>query len=363
MPAFRHGVYTKQLPTSILPPARVDSAIPVVIGTAPVHMVKAGYTGPVNEPVLAHTYAGAVEALGYSEDWASYSLCEFMFSQFGLFGVGPLVLINVFDPATHKSNVAAEAKALANDQITLDHPGLVADPTVQDDTDTTAYVLDTDYSVDRITGVITRIATGSIGATDTLHVTYDYGDPSLVDADDIIGGIDSGTGARSGMELIEEVFPRFQLVPGLICAPGWSQNPLVAAVMGTKAASINGLFRAMAVVDIDCSGTGVEKYTDATNWKTTNNYTDENMIVCWPKLKLEGKQFWMSTQAAGLMGKVDQLNGSIPYESPSNKALEMNGLILADGTEVIMGHSEGHLPQQPGHHHRAELDRGLASVG
>jgi phage tail sheath protein FI len=263
-----------------------------------------------------------------------------MYSQFALFGVGPVVFINVFDPATHKTNVAAEEKTFADDKITLAHPGLVADPTVQDSTDTTTYVLDTDYTVDRITGVITRLSAGSIGATDTVHVTYDYGDPSLVDSDDIIGGIDGSTGAKSGMELIDEVFPRFRLVPGILAAPGWSHTASVAAVMGTKAASINGLFRAVAVVDIDSSGTGVTKYSDASTWKTNNNYTDNNMVVCWPKLKLDSKEYWLSTQAAGLMGRVDADNDSIPYESPSNKNLEMNGLILKDGTEVILDPSE-----------------------
>ena len=341
MPAFNHGVYASQLPTSIIPPRRVDSAIPVVVGTAPVHLVKAGYTGPVNEPVLAQSYTEAVTSLGYSEDWASYTLCEFIYSQFVLFSIEPAVFINVFDPATHKTSVEAEAQSFdSDDQLTLDHPGLVADPTVQDSTDTTTYELDTDYEVDRISGVVTRLDGGSIEAEATVHVTYDYGDPSKVAASDIIGGIDAGTGARSGLELIDQVFPRYQLVPGLICAPGWSQAPSVAAVMGTKAVDINGLFKAMALVDLPTDGTGVTKYSDAPSWKSTNNYVDPNMIACWPKLKLDSQIFHMSTQLAGLIGRVDGTHESIPYESPSNKTLEMNGLCLADGTELVFGHTE-----------------------
>lgn len=340
MSIYRHGAYAYQLPTSIVPPRRVDSAIPVVVGCAPVHMVKDGYTGPINEPVLAHTYKEAVEALGFSANWAgAYTLSEFMYSQFVLFAVEPVVLINVFDPAVHKTAVAAEEQAFADDKIIVAHPGLVADPVVKSSDDVTTYVLDTDYTVDRITGTINRLDAGAIAADETVHVDYNYGDPTLVDADDIIGGIDAGTGALSGLELVNDVFPRFRLVPGLIVAPGFSEDPLVAAVMDTKAANINGLFRAMALLDLPSDAGGCLKYQDVPAWKNLNNYTGELDINCWPQLKLEGKQFHASTQMAGLIGRVDEANRSIPYESPSNKNLEMNGAVLADGTDVFLGHS------------------------
>ena len=35
MTVYKHGVYARQLPTGVIPPRRVDSAIPVVVGTAP----------------------------------------------------------------------------------------------------------------------------------------------------------------------------------------------------------------------------------------------------------------------------------------------------------------------------------------
>ncbi len=45
---------------------------------------------------------------------------------------------------------------------------------VQDDGDSTTYVEDTDYIVDYGRGLIQRLTTGSIGATDTVHVDYTY---------------------------------------------------------------------------------------------------------------------------------------------------------------------------------------------
>ena len=40
------------------------------------------------------------------------------------------------------------------------------------------------------------------------------------------------------------------------------------------------------------------------------------------------------------MATVDSGNGDIPYESPSNKSMQITGTCLADGTEVILGPDE-----------------------
>ena len=234
-------------------------------------------------------------------------------------------------------------------KLTLDHPGLVAAPTVTL-SDGTACAAGDDYTVNRITGTITRVATSAVITSDTaaLKVSYEYGDPGKITADDIVGGIDAASGAKSGLELVDQVFPRFGMIPGLILAPGWSDDPLVAAVMSTKAANINGHFRAMAVVDIPCDASGVTKYSDASAWKALNNYVDNTMVVCWPLVKLQGKVFHLSTQAAGIMAQVDYANDDVPYESPSNKPLECNGAQLADGTAVWLGPDEANYLNSQG---------------
>ena len=48
----------------------------------------------------------------------------------------------------------------------------------------------------------------------------------------------------------------------------------------------------------------------------------------------------MSTQQAGLTCLLDSQNSDVPYESPSNKNLQMDGLCLEDGTEVVFGMDE-----------------------
>ncbi|MDH5525149.1 MAG: hypothetical protein OEY01_14330 [Desulfobulbaceae bacterium] len=334
---YEHGVTISEQATSILPPRRVSASLPVVVGTAPVHMLSGGSIGPVNEPGLYYTYSEAVAAMGYNADWNKYTLCEFMKSHFALFAVAPVVFINVFDPAVHKTSVAEASQDFVGDDLQLPNEGILdATLVIKDSTGTTTYVEDTDYSVDLITGLVTRIVTGAIAADESILRSYEYGDPTLVDAADIIGGVDGVTGALTGLELVNDVFPRFRLVPGQIVAPGWSDDVSVAAVMDAKAGNINGVFKAICLIDLPAS---VDLYSDAPAYKNDNNLTDELMAVCWPKLKLGDDEYWLSTQLAGLICQVDADHDDIPYKSPSNERLQMNAAV-AGSNEPWLGQDQ-----------------------
>ena len=51
---------------------------------------------------------------------------------------------------------------------------------------------------------------------------------------------------------------------------------------------------------------------------------------------LGDRAFHASVHAAGLMGKTDSDNGGCPAESPSNKSLQIDRAMLADGTTVLL---------------------------
>ncbi len=115
---FQHRVKTSEVPTSLLPPRRISAGIPVVFGTAPVHLLAEGVAKPVNEPVLCYSMAEFQSSLGWSTDFAKYTLCEAAQVIFGLYGMAPIVFINVFDPATHKTGENPDpTKVLAADII------------------------------------------------------------------------------------------------------------------------------------------------------------------------------------------------------------------------------------------------------
>ncbi|MBO8136802.1 MAG: phage tail sheath family protein [Desulfotomaculum sp.] len=335
---YQHGVSVSEVPTSVVPPVQTSAGLPVVVGTAPINM--ADTQEYVNKPLLAYTYDEAVKALGYSSDWDNYTLCEFMKSHFALFNVAPVVFINVLDPSTHKKSISAESVTLdSDDQAVLSKKGVLLSTVVVKSSDgTTTYVLDTDYSVDFDddgNAVITRLSSGSITQGADLQVDYDHLDPSMVTNTDIIGGVDGTSGEYTGLELVNKVFPLFRLVPGQILAPGWSHDPTVAAVMNAKASNINGLFKAISVTDVD--STAAKLYSDVPAWKNDNNYTDPLQVVCWPKVKLGGDKYHLSTQVAGAICKTDAENDDIPYVSPSNKSLQADSAVADDGTEVTLG--------------------------
>jgi phage tail sheath protein FI len=331
--AYEHGIKILEQSTSILPPRRISASLPIVFGTAPVHLAVDG-ADSVNKPKLVYTYKEAVAAFAYSADWSKFTLCEFMMSQFSLFNMAPMVFVNVFDPAVHKASEAEAEGVFVGDELQLAHPDILAGTLVVKTADgLTPHVEGVDYTVDRASGLITRIEGGAILADATVTRAYDYADLSLVDSTDIIGGIDGTTGAATGLELLNDVFPRFRLVPGQVVAPGWSHDAAVAAVMTAKGSNINGHFKAISVIDIPET---VTKYTDVAAHKNDNNLTDEQMVVCWPKCKLGDNEYWLSTQMAGVMCQTDAECGDIPYKSPSNERLQMTAAVV-NGVEVWLG--------------------------
>jgi len=331
---YRHGIYVPEVATSIVPPVQVSAGLPVVFGTAPVHL--AADPAGVNKPVLCYTYGEAVSQFGYHADWEKYTLCEFMKSHFSLFNMAPVVFINVLDPTVHKKE-ANKAITLTNNVGTINSSEvIISSLTVKQGETTLRPGVDYHAAYDN-NGyvVISRINGGAITA-EAASITASYNEiaPDMVTSGDIVGGIDSATGKQEGLELVDAVFPYFRLVPGLIVASGWSHDPTVAAVMTAKVNNINGIFKALALTDIPTST--VKKYTDVPNWKNQNNYTSTRQVACWPKVKLGGDIYHLSTQAAGVLCKTDSENNDVPYVSPSNHNLQANGACLADGTEVYL---------------------------
>jgi phage tail sheath protein FI len=336
--AFQHGVYKSEVPTSLVPPVRTEAGLPVIVGTAPIHLGSDPEAlQNVNKPQLVYDYAEAVALFGFSRDWEKYTLCEFIYSQFALFAVSPCILINVLDPAIHRTTVGATAYDVAEKKVNLGQDVLL---------DSVAFngappVAGTDYSLgyDKDgNAILTLLTGGSLASANSVTVGFDRLNPDAVDEYDIIGGVNVSTGDYEGLELVNRVFPKFRLIPGLLASPKWSQNPAVTAVMRSKMDNINGHFTGQSVVDIPSdAATGADRYTEAPEWKNLNNYMAERQIVCWPKVQLGDDVFHLSTQLIGLMNKTDASNEDVPYESPSNKMLQMNACVNALGKEMTLG--------------------------
>ena len=144
-------------------------------------------------------------------------------------------------------------------------------------------------------------------------------DPTKVTSADIIGGIDPTTLQKTGLELVDEVYPRFRIIPSIIIAPKFSSDPAVATAINAKASLINGHFKAMGYIDVD-----VTKYTDAPAYLVDNGLKYPHLKAVYGK-GLVGEQFVNpSTLAACKKARIDAENSNIPNQTVSNKPLPVN---------------------------------------
>ena len=74
---MKHGVYIQEQGTALTAPIVGKASVQVVIGTAPVHMAE-DPDAVVNVPVLANSAAEAMAALGYTDDFQNFTLCQTM---------------------------------------------------------------------------------------------------------------------------------------------------------------------------------------------------------------------------------------------------------------------------------------------
>lgn len=315
---LNHGINAFKRETQFTAVSTSENGIPFFVGTAPVFTGE-GYTGRVK---LIKTFDEFVAAFGYSDDWDKWTLCEAAYSHFKVFGMSPAIFFNVFNPATHKTQVSAESKTVTNHIVeienALDDSGLV----IQVSSNTLVKGVDYDVVYDGLKLVIELISTSTYYAETSLSIAYNKADTSEVEASDI----------EAGFSKIDECMPILGVIPDILVAPKWSATPSVAAVMAAKCSS--DLWKGKAIVDI--STTAVSTYSGLAAYKTANGYDDENMIVCWPLIKKGYNIFNFSTVLAGHIALTDFANGGIPYESPSNKEVEIDGCVLSDGSEVYL---------------------------
>ncbi len=271
--SYRHGAFFDEVPTSLVTPVEVDSALPVVIGTAPVHNLPDGTRAPVNEPRLIYTVEDFIAQFGAvksGETRHDFTLSEFVDVFIGRYSVAPVVCINVFDPGRHTKSGEGE---------------------------------------------------------DTPVVP----DVSTVTPQDIIGGVDA-SGKRTGLALVNKVFPLFRKVPGQILAPGFSGTPSVAIAIGAACENISGHFRAVGVADLPGD---IKRPEDAPAWVNDNNLTDENLILFFGTPVDDNAPEYGSTHLAAVMAQRDAENDGIPFWSPSNKRLLCQGL-THNGAELAL---------------------------
>lgn len=250
----------------MIAPLNGTAGLQVVIGTAPVHLL-ADPAAAINKPMLVYSKAEAIAAVGYSDDFASFTLCEAISASFAVVNVAPLVLINVLDPAKHSAEMEEKTVQINSGMAVVEETGVLlstlvvknGEETLTAEEDYTAV-----YNSDGTVSIVLIEGGKADGATN-LTVSGKKVDASKVTAADIVGGVDAATGAETGLEVVRQVYPKLGMTPGILTAPRFSANATVSAALQAKTKEINGVFKCVCIADVDSGADGARKYQGAGN--------------------------------------------------------------------------------------------------
>lgn len=320
---YKHGTYG-EFSESVGGNTTQSGTLAVYVGVAPVNLIR-GYAsaGVVNKPVRLSDFAAVQSMMGYSADWAKFSLCEAFKVHFDnpQGNAGPIVAINVLNPATHKkASETTQQITFTNKRATITSDTIVLDTLVlADKVEGTDFTVDYDFTKGQV--ILTDIS--SAGISGNIQATFDEVDVTKIAATDIIGGVTSA-GVYTGLGCVGLVYPETGLIPNLIAAPGWSDTPEVYNAMVTAGTKINGHWDAYVVADLALmdSSTPVDTIADAIEWAEDNGYINERSKTLWPQAQLttgeiaHGSTLWVWRQVL-----VDASHDGVPMETASNKAV------------------------------------------
>lgn len=311
---YHHGFETIEIERGARQIRQVKSAVILIIGTA--------LTGPVNIPTLSLNERDAAQ---FGVDVAGISLPRYLDSLYQA-GAGTVVVINVLDPAKHRTEVPAQDMTFAADgTLLLPKPGVLALVVKSKDGATTYAV--TDYVLNPQTGLVTRTATSTIPAAAEVSVAFTHADPTKVTAADIIGDVDAA-GLRTGLTAAGDCFNLFGFEPKILIAPDFSSLSSVSAEL-TAATTRH---QAVAYIDAPVGATPAQVIAGRGPAGTISfNTSSDRVRLCYPHVKVydartnQERLEPLSVRAAALRAKVD-LDLGYWWSSSNQELLGVLGL-------------------------------------
>lgn len=351
--AYQHGVYTREQATSMSAATNSTAGLQVVFGTAPIYQL-ADLTG-VTSPRLCSSYAEAVAALGYDTNFEAFTLNQSIKASFELFGVAPIVLVNVLDPnkTQHVTNVSKPTEqtvtggsfVISAEQEPVPYV-LRATLTVSAQSSGDPLVEGTDYTVEYDEDGLATVTLTSATAKALTKVYVTYKAIKLTAGKTAVTATEITTAIS---DKLREVYPRFGMTPGLLLAPGFSKDPNVAAVMQGACENINGVYSCECILDVDCGASGARTYDAVKQVKESKGLTSPHAYAYWPMAQVGNYRLSLSAIMGALTAATDAANGDVPSLSPSNKSLPgVTGLCLEDGTEVILDQAQANVVNSAG---------------
>jgi phage tail sheath protein FI len=323
---YLHGVETIAAKDGARPVKLVKAAITGLIGLAPI--------GPVNIPTLiASDQASAM----FGIDLPGFTIASALNANFdqGRPSAGAVLVINVLDPTVHFSTLSNRSVAFnaMTDVAQLDNVGIISIQVTNAIT-SIVYFEGVDYTIDKLSGKVTRLANGAIPVGETCVGNYTYADPTLVTPADIIGAI-NGAGLRTGMQAFLDCFTLFGFLPKRLIAPVFSTLASVSAEMIVMANRL----RARAYIDAPIGITPAQAITGRGPAGAINfNVSDGRAKLFYPHVKVydaatnADRLEPLSQRAAGVGNAIDIEKGY--WWSSSNQVI--NGITGMERTISAM---------------------------
>ena len=225
---YLHGVETIEVENGARPVKTVKSAVIGLIGTAPMGSINTTVQCPVRKDAAAF----GSQITGFTIPQALDAVYDH--------GAGTVLVINVLDPATHKTAVADEVVTFdkATGKAALANP-VVAQLVLKPEGDGQPYAEGEDYVFDAQTGVLTNLGK-SIAAGAKAKASYNYADPTKVTAADIIGAVNAA-GNRTGMKLLNDSFNLFGYFAKILIAPVFCTQKSVSVELNAMAEKLGAV--------------------------------------------------------------------------------------------------------------------------
>lgn len=312
--AYLHGVETVVLNNGPRPVTVVKSAVIAIVGIAPI--------GAKNVLTLVQSEKDAAQFGKKVPGFNIPQALDAIIKQ----GAGTILVVNTFDSTTNTSQVTDEVLAITSGKGKLANAPIGVVTLKNSDDSPATIVLGTDYTIDEY-GNFKALTTAVSGAT--YKASYKRLNGSSVNAAQIIGAIDSGTGARSGFKCLALAKNQVGFNPKILITPGYSALSGVAAEMIAQAES----FRAVALLDAPAGTTVSQAIAGRGIGGTINfNTSSKRAVLLYPHLKAydeatdANQDFPYSSFFAGVMAATDLNDGY--WFSPSNR--EIKGIVGAE---------------------------------
>ncbi len=313
--SYLHGVEVIEIEQGSRPISVVKSAVIGLVGIAPI--------GTAQTPILV---SGERDAAQFGKKIPGFNIPQALDAIFKQ-GAGTVIVVNVFKESDHTTQVTDEAKTVTDGKLALSAAPIGAVTIKDSDDAVVTFVKDTDYTLDEF-GNFTVISAAIANGT-ALKFTFKKLNGAGVIGTHIIGTVDSGTGARTGMKAWDLAFNLFGFKPKILIAPGYSTVSAVAVEM----ISIADKLRAIALLDAPYGTTVSEAIAGRGVAGEINfNTSSKRAYLLYPYLKAYDEatdsniDFPYSSFMAGVIAATDNADGY--WNSPSNK--EIKGIVGAE---------------------------------